>query len=111
MTHTDGPDKPAGALRGVKVLDLSFFAPGRAASLVLADLRADVICVEMPRGVRPSASRLGEATSSRGLCYQRNKKSITLNLKTEGGRRVFRALAEGADVIVEAYKPGTAKNL
>jgi crotonobetainyl-CoA:carnitine CoA-transferase CaiB-like acyl-CoA transferase len=111
MTHTEGSDKSAGALRGVKVLDLSFFAPGRAASLVLADLGADVICVEMPRGVRPSASRLDEDTSSRWLFYQRNKKSITLNLKTEGGRRVFRALAEDADVIVESYKPGTAKNL
>jgi crotonobetainyl-CoA:carnitine CoA-transferase CaiB-like acyl-CoA transferase len=111
MTQTEDSDKQAAALRGVKVLDLSFFAPGRAASLVLADLGADVICVEMPRGVRPSASRLDEDTSSRWLFYQRNKKSITLNLKTEGGQRVFRALAKEADVIVESYKPGTAKNL
>ena len=111
MTHGEGSDGPAGALAGIKVLDLSFFAPGRAASLVLADLGADVICVEMPHGVRPSASRLDADTSSRWLFYQRNKKSITLNLKTDGGKKVFGALAREADVIVESYKPGTAKNL
>jgi len=111
MTQTEDAHQQPGALAGIKVLDLSFFAPGRAASLVLADLGADVTCVEMPRGVRPAASRLDEDTSSRWLFYQRNKKSITLNLKTEGGQRVFRALATEADVIVESYKPGTAKNL
>jgi len=102
---------PPGALAGVKVLDLSFFAPGRAASLVLGDLGADITCIEMPRGVRPAESRLDDDTSSRWLFYQRNKRSITLNLKTEGGQEVFRRLAQDADVIIESYKPGTAKSL
>ena len=106
----NSPSMP-GALDGVKVLDLSFFAPGRAASLVLGDLGAEVTCVEMPRGVRPAESRLDDDTSSRWIFYQRNKKSITLNLKTEGGRAVFRRLAEDVDVVIESFKPGTAKNL
>ncbi len=100
-----------GALDGLKVVDLSFFAPGRAASLYLADLGADVVCVEMPRGVRPAESRLDSDTSSRWLFYQRNKRSITLNLKTEGGRRVFHRLAAEADVVLESYKAGTAARL
>lgn len=99
------------ALEGLKVLDLSFYAPGRAASLVLADLGADVICVEMPRGVRPEASYLDDDQSVRWLLYQRNKRSITLNLKTEGGQRVLRRLAEEVDVVIESYKPGTAAKL
>jgi crotonobetainyl-CoA:carnitine CoA-transferase CaiB-like acyl-CoA transferase len=109
-THANAEAAPA-ALDGIKVLDLSFFAPGRVASLLLGDLGADVICVEMPRGVRPSASRLDEDTSSRWLFYQRNKRSITLNLKTDGGMRVFRELVKDADVVIESYKPGTARNL
>jgi crotonobetainyl-CoA:carnitine CoA-transferase CaiB-like acyl-CoA transferase len=99
------------ALQGLRVLDLSFFAPGRAASLFLADLGADVICVEMPRGLRPEASRLDDDTSSRWLLYGRNKRSITLNLKTPGGQAVFERLAKNVDVIIESFKPGTAKNL
>ena len=99
------------ALEGIKVLDLSFFAPGRAASLVLGDLGADVVCVEMPIGLRPSASRLDADTSSRWVFYQRNKKSITCNLKTEEGQQIFRRLVADVDVVVESYKPGTAANL
>lgn len=111
MTLVEEEVEEATALAGLKVLDLSFFAPGRAASLVLADLGADVVCVEMPRGTRPSASRLDDDTSSRWLLYQRNKRSITLNLKTEKGQVVFERLAREVDVIIESYKPGTAKSL
>jgi crotonobetainyl-CoA:carnitine CoA-transferase CaiB-like acyl-CoA transferase len=111
MTTQGNAEATKGALDGIRVLDLSFFAPGRVASLLLGDLGADVICIEMPRGVRPSASRLDEDTSSRWLFYQRNKKSITLNLKTDGGLRVFRELVKKADVVIESYKPGTARKL
>jgi crotonobetainyl-CoA:carnitine CoA-transferase CaiB-like acyl-CoA transferase len=99
------------ALEGLRVLDLSFFAPGRAASLYLADLGADVVCVEMPRGLRPSESRLDDDTTSRWLLYQRNKRSITLNLKEAGGRAIFERLVAEVDVVIESYRPGTAKNL
>lgn len=110
-TATERDTAQGGALAGLKVLDLSFFAPGRVTSLFLADLGADVVCVEMPRGVRPDESRLDSDTSSRWLFYQRNKRSITLNLKTEGGQRVFRELAKDVDVVIESYKAGTAARL
>lgn len=101
-----------GALTGVTVLDLGFYAPGRWAAMVLGDLGADVICLEMPRGTRPASfAVLDDDANQRWLWYQRNKRSITLNLKTEGGKRVFRRLAEQSDVIVESYKPGTAQRL
>ena len=111
MTNINGESAPKGALDGLKVLDLSFFAPGRATSLILGDLGADIVCVEMPRGVRPAESRLDSDTSSRWLYYQRNKKSITLNLKTKGGAKVFHRLAAEADVIIESYKAGTAARM
>lgn len=100
-----------GALSGITVLDLSFFAPGRWATLVFGDLGADVICVEMPRGVRQHSPATDDDTNGRWLMYQRNKRSITLNLKTASGQRIFAELAKKADVILESYKPGTARNL
>jgi crotonobetainyl-CoA:carnitine CoA-transferase CaiB-like acyl-CoA transferase len=99
-----------GALSGTTVLDLSFFAPGRWATMVLGDLGADVICVELPRGLR-AKSHVDSDTNGRWLMYQRNKRSVTLNLKTESGKRVFAELAKKADVIIESYKPGTAAKL
>jgi len=69
----------SGALAGLKVLDLSFYAPGRWASMVLADMGADVVCVEMPRGSRPGDyNTLDSDTHPRWFLYQRNKRSITL---------------------------------
>jgi alpha-methylacyl-CoA racemase len=99
-----------GALSGYTVLDLSFWAPGRGASVVLADLGADVICVEIPRGTRP-ASFADDDTNVRWLMYQRNKRSITLNLKTDAGQQVLRRLIAKADVIIESFKPGSASRL
>jgi crotonobetainyl-CoA:carnitine CoA-transferase CaiB-like acyl-CoA transferase len=102
----------SGALAGLKVLDLSFYAPGRWASMVLADMGADVVCVEMPRGSRPGDyNTLDSDTHPRWFLYQRNKRSITLNLKSPGAMTVFERLAKNADVVIESYKPGTAERL
>jgi crotonobetainyl-CoA:carnitine CoA-transferase CaiB-like acyl-CoA transferase len=100
-----------GPLSGIRVLDLSFWAPGRWGTMILGDLGADVICVEIPR--RPdSRNRFREDdTNIRWLMYQRNKRSVTLNLACEPGKRVFERLARKADVIIESYKPGTAAKL
>jgi crotonobetainyl-CoA:carnitine CoA-transferase CaiB-like acyl-CoA transferase len=100
-----------GALTGLTVLDLSFFAPGRWATMVLADLGADVICVEVPRGLRPDSPATDDDTNGRWIMYQRNKRSITLNLKTASGQRVVAELVKKADVVIESYKPGTAARL
>jgi crotonobetainyl-CoA:carnitine CoA-transferase CaiB-like acyl-CoA transferase len=102
----------AGALAGITVLDLSFYAPGRWPAMVLGDLGADVICLEMPRGSRERRfAVLDDDTQQRWLWYQRNKRSVTVDLKAGGGQRVFKRLAERADVVIESFKPGTAKRL
>jgi crotonobetainyl-CoA:carnitine CoA-transferase CaiB-like acyl-CoA transferase len=101
-----------GALSGLTVLDLGFYAPGRWAAMVLGDLGADVICLEMPRGTRPSDfAVLDDDTGQRWIWYQRNKRSVTVNLKTADGKRIFERLAKRADVVIESYKPGTAQRL
>ena len=101
-----------GALDGIKVLDVSFYAPGRWATMILADLGAEVIGIEMRRGDRPATLNiLDDDTHGRWVWYQRNKKSITLNLKTEEGKKIFYDLAKHADVIVESFRPGTPKRL
>lgn len=100
-----------GALTGLTVLDLSFYAPGRWPTMVLGDLGADVICVEQPRTLDLAHPSLNSDSNSRWVTYQRNKRSVTLNLKTESGRKIFVELAKKADIVLESYKPGTAKRL
>jgi crotonobetainyl-CoA:carnitine CoA-transferase CaiB-like acyl-CoA transferase len=100
------------ALAGLSVLDIGFYAPGRWAAMVLGDLGADVICIDMPRGSRPREfAVLDDDTHLRWRWYMRNKRSMTLNLKAPGGRTVFDRLAGRADVVIESYKPGTAERL
>lgn len=101
-----------GPLSGYNVLDLSFYAPGRWACMALGDLGADVVCIEMPRGSRPGGYEvLDDDTHPRWFWYQRNKRSMTVNLKTPGGTEIFERLVRRADVVVESFKPGTAERL
>jgi crotonobetainyl-CoA:carnitine CoA-transferase CaiB-like acyl-CoA transferase len=108
------------ALEGIRVLDLSRLAPGPYCSMLLADLGADVLLVEEPvaTGGRPAgqtARRLLERdVSERAMVFNalsRNKRSIALNLKNEAGRQVLHKLAEGADVLLEGFRPGVVKRL
>jgi len=86
--------------------------------MILADLGADVIMVEAPlsAGARQAGGRAtaGGESSKRDDLYQilsRNKRGITLNLRSEKARQIFCQLAETADVIVEGFRPGAAKRL
>lgn len=101
-------------LEGVTVLDCTRLLPGAVASLHLADMGAEVIKIEQP-GVGDYARRLGATDATDGLLFRttnRNKKSVTLNLKARRGREIFMALAaQEADVILEGYRPGVAKRL
>jgi crotonobetainyl-CoA:carnitine CoA-transferase CaiB-like acyl-CoA transferase len=102
-----------GPLVGVRVLDLTRLLPGGYATLLMADLGADVIKVEEPgRGdyIRWTPPMVG-AHSSGHLALNRNKRSMTLNLKSEEGRALFLRLAEGADVVVESFRPGVMDRL
>jgi crotonobetainyl-CoA:carnitine CoA-transferase CaiB-like acyl-CoA transferase len=93
-------------LKGVRVIDLSELAPGPFCTMFLADMGADVIKVERPKGdpVRRLIPGVYEA-------FNRNKQSIVLNLKNEEGRGLLFRLIEKADVFVESYRPGVLERL
>ncbi|MGH2821145.1 MAG: CoA transferase, partial [Actinomycetota bacterium] len=102
-----------GPLEDVGVLDLSRLLPGGYATLLLADLGADVVKVEEPgRGdyIRWSPP-LVDGSSASHAALNRNKRSITLNLKTDRGRELFRSLAERFDVVIESFRPGVMARL
>jgi len=93
-------------LNGVTVLCLAEQFPGPFATMLLADLGAEVILVERFPGGDPSRQH-AEYFASMG----RNKRSILLDLKSEAGHAAFMALARTADVILEGYRPGTVERL
>lgn len=94
-------------LNGITVLELHRFSPGQFCTMVLADFGANVIKVEEPLGLRFSE----ETELTRRPSLNRGKKSVVLNLKSERGRELYRALAERADVIVEGFRPGVLDRL
>src|SRR5512135_985777 len=101
------PDRAA-ALHGLRVLDLSRLLPGPFCSMLLADFGADVIKIEDPRGgdyIRAWEPKIGH-NSGFHVVLNRNKRSLTLNLKSEAGKELFRELAQGADVVLEGFRPG-----
>jgi len=92
-----------GPLRGVRVLDLSQWLAGPAAAALLGDFGADVIMVELP-----SVAADAQGRKSPGFVVtNRNKRSVTLDVRAPGGREAFLALARVSDVIVENFRPGT----
>jgi crotonobetainyl-CoA:carnitine CoA-transferase CaiB-like acyl-CoA transferase len=94
----------AGALAGLCVLDLSWGIAGPMTAMLLADLGADVTKIEPPGG-DPFRGQLGYRV------WQRGKRSACLDLKREADRAAFLALARHADVLVEAFAPGTTARL
>jgi alpha-methylacyl-CoA racemase len=100
-------------LSGLKVLDLSRLLPGPYATLVLADLGATVDKVEDPGGgdyIRQMPP-LREDESALFYGLNRNKRSLTLNLKSAEGREALLRLASGYDVLVESFRPGVMDKL
>jgi crotonobetainyl-CoA:carnitine CoA-transferase CaiB-like acyl-CoA transferase len=95
---------PTGPLEGVRVLDLSWGIAGPLGVLLLAELGADVIKVEPPGG-DPFRRQPGYHV------WNRSRRSVVLDLKTEEGRDVFLRLCEPADVLVETFSPGTMERL
>lgn len=101
-------------LNGMRVLDVCQVMAGPFCCMLLGDLGADVIKVEPPEGDqarRAMGFKLKGDDSLGFLNMNRNKRSITLDLKSEAGRKAFLRLAETADVIVENYRPGAMKKL
>lgn len=94
-----------GAMDGVRVIDLSRLVAGNILTKVFADHGAEVIKVEPPEGDTLRAWRVGGVeTSWKTIC--RNKKSICLDLKSTEGIAAVRALAQGAAMLVESFRPG-----
>lgn len=102
-------------LEGLKVLDLSAFLPGPHMTMTLADHGADVIMVEPANGLGEPTREIGQKTADGVSVWFRNiargKRSLKLNLKDEGARDLFLRLADAADVMVEAFRPGVVKRL
>ena len=100
-------------LQGLRVLDLSRLMPGPLCTMILGDLGADVIKIEQPQigdYARSAPPLLGD-TGSAFLMLNRNKRSITLDLKKAEAQEILRKLAARADVLVESYRPGVADGL
>lgn len=95
------------------MLDLTRLLPGGYATLLLADLGADVVKIEEPhRGdyIRFSSPPAGEHSAAH-VALNRNKRSVTLNLKHDDGRRLLLRLAGAFDVLVESFRPGVMDRL
>jgi alpha-methylacyl-CoA racemase len=111
----------AGALEGVRVLDLTRLLPGGFCTLLLADLGADVLKVEdtaggdyirwMPPYYGGEAERQNGTASAYFLALNRNKRSVRLDLKDERGRDALLRLVEDYDVVVEGFRPGVMDRL
>jgi crotonobetainyl-CoA:carnitine CoA-transferase CaiB-like acyl-CoA transferase len=114
----------SGALDGIKVLDLSRYAPGPYCTMILGDLGADIIKVEEAgpitgRRAKPIIKGAAHGPIVREFAppdspydpLNRNKRSLGLNLKTDKGRQIFYQMTEGADVVLEGFRPGVAERL
>ena len=101
------------ALEGIRVLDLTRLLPGGYATLLMADLGADVVKVEEPtRGdyIRWSPPMVGEHSAAH-IALNRNKRSMTINLKSSEGRSLLERLVEHYDVLIESFRPGVMDRL
>jgi crotonobetainyl-CoA:carnitine CoA-transferase CaiB-like acyl-CoA transferase len=107
----------AGILNGIRVLDLSRMLSGPYCTMMLADHGAEVIKIEGPGGDTSRANgpfRADDPAREWAGYYvslNRSKKSVVLDLKTDGGKAAFRSLASTADVIVENFRPGVMERL
>ena len=107
--YADARDDLTGPLAGVRVLDVTTTWAGPMCGCVLADFGADVIKVESPQGevarVLPPMLPTGESFAH--ATVNRNKRSLSLDLRAEAGADVFRDLVRESDIVVENFRPGT----
>ena len=108
-------DFQPGLLNGIRVLDLTRVLAGPYCTMVLGDLGADIIKVEEP-GKGDDTRQWGPPFAENGLSAyfvsaNRNKRSLTLNIRTQGGQAVLRDLLRQSDVLVENFKTGTLERL
>jgi succinate--hydroxymethylglutarate CoA-transferase len=112
-----------GPLQGIRVLDLTRVLAGPYCTMLLGDLGAEVIKIENPKSGDdtrawgpPWATSIDSADtelaeSAYFLCVNRNKKSVTVNLKAERGKEIIHELVKNCDVLVENYLPGKLEKM
>lgn len=112
-----------GPLQGIRVLDLTRVLAGPYCTMLLGDLGADVIKVENPKSgddtrawgppwaANEDPSDTHNPESAYFLCVNRNKKSVTVNLKAESGKQIIHDLVKHCDVLVENYLPGKLEKM
>lgn len=103
-----------GALTGVKVLDLTRILAGPYCGMLLADMGADVIKIERPQIGDDSRQLYPQHESGESYYFMnlnRNKKGITLDLKSSEGKEIFKKLVKKADIVIENYRPGVMDRL
>jgi crotonobetainyl-CoA:carnitine CoA-transferase CaiB-like acyl-CoA transferase len=98
-------------LNGVRVVEHGTFITGPAASMLLADLGADVVKVELPGTGDPFRAFKGGLYSPHYQTYNRNKRSVTLNTKQAGDLEQFDELIREADVYIQNFRPGVAEQI
>ena len=100
-------------LSGLTVIDLSWFLPGPFLTMALADHGAEVIKVEPPGDGDPGR-HIGPTDARTSVFFRnlnRGKKSVVIDLKSDAGREALLRLCDGADVVVESFRPGVAARL
>lgn len=101
-------------LQGIRILDLTRLAPGPYASLALANLGAEVIKIERPHFGDPLRYLARFGIDGGAIIFEllnRNKKSITLNLRAPKGKSILQELVRRSDVLLEGFRPGVMKRL
>lgn len=93
--------RPPGPLAGLQVVEVGGIGPGPYAAMMLADLGADVVRIDRP----------GEDLRATHAVLLRGRRSVVLDLKSHLGRAAVLALADGADVLIEGFRPGVAERL
>ena len=99
-----------GPLAGLKIIELAHIMAGPICGLMLADMGADVIKVEkVPDGddTRRMVPPTVDGESAAFMILNRNKRGVSLNLKSPGGKAVLEKMLATADVVIENYRPGT----
>ena len=120
MSDGTSPEPPPGPLAGIRVVDMTIWMAGAVSGMLLADLGADVVKVESPRGdptrshAAPTAGRATATPVGTSISYStcnRNKRSIALDLGSAADREVFGQLIAAADVFVTNLSPSTIRKL
>ncbi len=98
-------------LEGIKVVEATTMITGPLAGMMLADLGAEVVKLENPKGGDPFRTFRGKDHSPHFLAYNRNKRSLALDIRSEQGKEVFLRLIRAADVFIENFRPGVMERL